>query len=45
MKAETLAEKYVDVSLDQYRVNDPNVVKADMEAANGVIMEHNSGHC
>lgn len=37
MKAETLAEKTVDISLDPVRVNNANVVKADIEASNGVI--------
>jgi uncharacterized surface protein with fasciclin (FAS1) repeats len=37
MKAETLAEKTVNISLDPVRVNNANVVKADIEASNGVI--------
>ncbi|WP_205207690.1 fasciclin domain-containing protein [Bacillus sp. P14.5] len=37
MKAETLAKKTVDISLDPVKVNDANVVKADIEASNGVI--------
>jgi uncharacterized surface protein with fasciclin (FAS1) repeats len=37
MKAETLAEKTVDITLDPVRVNNANVVKADIEASNGVI--------
>ncbi|WP_456273684.1 fasciclin domain-containing protein [Bacillus sp. AK031] len=37
MKAETLAKKTVDISLDPVQVNNANVVKADIEASNGVI--------
>ncbi|MCA1065790.1 fasciclin domain-containing protein [Rossellomorea sp. AcN35-11] len=37
MKAETLAKKTVDISLDPVRVNNANVVQADIEASNGVI--------
>ncbi|MGM0845601.1 MAG: fasciclin domain-containing protein [Bacillota bacterium] len=37
MKAETLSKKTVNVSLDPVRVNDANVVKADIEGSNGVI--------
>ncbi|MGD6965735.1 fasciclin domain-containing protein [Rossellomorea vietnamensis] len=37
MKADTLAKKTVDVSLDPVRVNNANVEKADIEASNGVI--------
>ncbi len=35
--AETLASKEVKISLDPVRVNNANVVKADIEASNGVI--------
>lgn len=37
MKAETLAKKSVSISLDPVKVNNSNVVKADIEASNGVI--------
>ncbi|WP_421385195.1 fasciclin domain-containing protein [Bacillus salacetis] len=37
MKAETLAKKSVDISLDPVQVNDANVVKPDIQASNGVI--------
>ena len=36
-KAETLANKTVDIKLDPVRVNNANVVKADIQASNGVI--------
>jgi uncharacterized surface protein with fasciclin (FAS1) repeats len=37
MKAKTLADKTVDISLDPVMVNKANVVKADIAASNGVI--------
>lgn len=37
MKVKTLADKEVKISLDPVRVNKANVVKADIEASNGVI--------
>jgi uncharacterized surface protein with fasciclin (FAS1) repeats len=37
MQAETLAKKNVTISLDPVQVNKANVVKADIEASNGVI--------
>lgn len=37
MKAETLAKKPVKISLDPVKVNNAKVVKADIEASNGVI--------
>ncbi|MBM7660118.1 putative surface protein with fasciclin (FAS1) repeats [Bacillus mesophilus] len=37
MTPETLAKKTVKISLDPVKANDANVVKADIEASNGVI--------
>ncbi|WP_235929912.1 fasciclin domain-containing protein [Chengkuizengella marina] len=37
MKVKTLANKKVEISLDPIQVNNANVVKADIEASNGVI--------
>lgn len=37
MKVKTLADKEVKISLDPVRVNKANVIKADIEASNGVI--------
>ncbi|WP_216827421.1 fasciclin domain-containing protein [Alkalihalobacterium elongatum] len=37
MKVKTLAEKEVTISLNPTRVNKANVIKADIEASNGVI--------
>ncbi|WP_456278387.1 fasciclin domain-containing protein [Bacillus sp. AK128] len=37
MKVKTLADKEVKISLDPVQVNDAKVVKADIEASNGVI--------
>ena len=37
MKVKTLADKEVKISLDPVMVNKANVVKADIEASNGVI--------
>ncbi|MCA0149750.1 fasciclin domain-containing protein [Rossellomorea vietnamensis] len=36
-KAETLANKTVDIKLNPVRVNNANVVQADIQASNGVI--------
>ncbi|WP_058306357.1 fasciclin domain-containing protein [Gracilibacillus massiliensis] len=37
MKAKTLADKKVEISLDPVMVNNSNVLKADLETSNGVI--------
>ena len=37
MKVETLADKTVKIAIDPVMVNNANVVKADIEASNGVI--------